>query len=129
MFRKSLAALSFVLSTGVAQAGGSESQAGGYSELDVRRAGDREPHGALADEPAIELTAVFLKSPHGYVGFVEELPGVNSHGRTIEEAREMLGKVAAIVFDAERASAEEFIAGKDYVREPLAMARQMRGGE
>src|SRR2546423_4561218 len=77
MFRKSLAALSFVLSTGVASAGGSESQAGACSELDMRRAGEREPHGARADQPAIELTAVFLKSAHGYVGFVEELPGVN----------------------------------------------------
>ena len=76
-----------------------------------------------------ELTAVFLKSPYGYVGFVEELPGVNSHGRTLEEAREMLGKVAVLVFDAERERAEEFIAGKDYVREPLVMARQTREGE
>jgi predicted RNase H-like HicB family nuclease len=31
---------------------------------------------------AIALTAVFLKSTHGYIGFVEELPGLNSHGRT-----------------------------------------------
>jgi len=69
----------------------------------------------------IELTAVFLKSPDGYVGFVEELPGVNSHGRTLAEARDMLGKMAAIAFDAERRRVEEFIADKDCVREPLEM--------
>ena len=123
MFRKSLAALSFVLSAGVAQAGGSEFGTGAYTELDLRRAGNREPRDAF------ELTAVFLKSPHGYVGFVEELPGVISHGRTLDEAREMLGQVAAVVFDAERERAEEFIAGKDYVREPLAIAAQTRDGE
>jgi predicted RNase H-like HicB family nuclease len=69
----------------------------------------------------IELTAVFLKSPHGYVGFVEELPGVNSHGRTLAEARDMLGKMAAIAFDAERRHVEEFTADKDCLREPLEM--------
>ena len=82
-----------------------------------------------ADAAVIEFTAVFMKSPDGYVGFVEELPGVNSHGRTLAEARDMLGKVAAVVFDAERRRVEEFIAGKDYVREPLAIAAQMREGE
>ena len=81
-------------------------------------------------QPAtIALTAVFLKSPDGYVGFVEELPGVNSHGRTLAEARDILGQVAAAVFDAERRGVEEFIAGKDYVREPILIACQMRDGE
>lgn len=69
----------------------------------------------------IALTAVFFRSGDGYVGFVEELPGVNSHGRTLAEAREMLGKLAAVVFDEERRQAEEFIAGKDVVREAIVM--------
>jgi predicted RNase H-like HicB family nuclease len=82
----------------------------------------------------IALTAVFLKSADGYVGFVEELPGVNSHGRTLDEARDMLGRLVAVTFDEERRGVEEFIAGKDYVREPLVMglaliASQMRAGE
>jgi predicted RNase H-like HicB family nuclease len=80
-------------------------------------------------QPPIEFTAVFIKSPHGYVGFVEELPGVNSHGRTLDEAREMLGEVAVAVFEAERQRAQEMLAGKECVREPLTMAAQMRGGE
>ena len=57
------------------------------------------------------------KSNHGYIGFIEELPGVNSHGRTLDEARETLQKLAAVVFDEERREAEELIAGKDVVRE------------
>ena len=69
------------------------------------------------EQGRIALTAVFLKSNHGYVGFIEELPGVNSHGRTIEEARETLRKLAGVVFDEERRGAEEMIAGKDVVRE------------
>lgn len=35
----------------------------------------------------ISLTAFFKKVPEGYVAFVEELPGANTPGFTIEEAR------------------------------------------
>jgi predicted RNase H-like HicB family nuclease len=42
------------------------------------------------DQARIAFTAVYLKSNHGYVGFIEELPGMNSHGRTLDEARESL---------------------------------------
>ena len=69
----------------------------------------------------IALTAVYLKSNHGYVGFIEELPGVNSYGRTIEEARNTLRKLASLVFDEERREAEELIAGMDVVREAFVL--------
>jgi predicted RNase H-like HicB family nuclease len=65
----------------------------------------------------LAFTAVYLKAKHGYVGFLEELPGVNSHGRTIEEARQILQQLAALVFDEERRAAGEMLAGKDVVRE------------
>jgi len=35
----------------------------------------------------LQLTAVFKKVPEGYIGFVEELPGANTQGATLEEAR------------------------------------------
>ena len=73
------------------------------------------------EQGRIALTAVYLKSNHGYVGFIEELPGVNSHGRTLEEARETLRKLAGVVFDEERREAEELIAGRDVVREPFVL--------
>ena len=69
------------------------------------------------DQATIAFTAVYLKSQHGYVGFVEELPGVNSQGRTIDEARANLQRLAAIVFDEERSQAEEMLRGKEVVRE------------
>jgi predicted RNase H-like HicB family nuclease len=79
--------------------------------------------------PVISLTAVFFRSGEGYVGFVEELPGVNAYGRTVAETRATLIEVAAVAFVEHRRGAEEFIAGKDYVREPLTIACQMRAGE
>ena len=68
-------------------------------------------------EGKLAFTAVYLKARHGYVGFIEELPGVNSHGHTIEEARQILQKLAALVFDEERRSAREMTASKEVVRE------------
>jgi hypothetical protein len=35
----------------------------------------------------MKFTAVFEKVPEGYIGFVEELPGANIQGATLEEAR------------------------------------------
>ena len=74
------------------------------------------------DQPVVSLTAVFLKSKHGYTAFVEELPGVNSHGQTLDEARSNLQRLAVIVFDEERAQAEELLEGKEVVREQFRVA-------
>ena len=38
----------------------------------------------------ITLTSVFQKVPEGYISYVEELPGANRQGDTLEEARENL---------------------------------------
>jgi predicted RNase H-like HicB family nuclease len=69
------------------------------------------------EEGEVAFTAVYLKSTHGYVGFLEELPGVNSSGRTLDEARATLQRLAALVFEEERRESEALIAGKDVVRE------------
>lgn len=74
------------------------------------------------DQPVVSLTAVFLKDKHGYTGFVEELPGVNSHGQTIDEARVNLQRLAVVVFNEERAQSEEMLEGKDVVREQFRVA-------
>jgi predicted RNase H-like HicB family nuclease len=69
------------------------------------------------EEGKVAFTAVYLKSSHGYVGFLEELPGVNSSGRTLDEARATLQRLAALIFEEERRESEALIAGKDVVRE------------
>ena len=38
------------------------------------------------------FTAVFMKVPEGYIGFVQELPGANTQGATLEEARANLAE-------------------------------------
>jgi predicted RNase H-like HicB family nuclease len=69
----------------------------------------------------LPLTAVFMKVPEGYVAFVEELPGANTQGATIEEARENLQEAVTLVLEANRALAEQAIAGAEVIRESFAL--------
>jgi predicted RNase H-like HicB family nuclease len=66
----------------------------------------------------LSFTAVFLRDEKGgYVGFVEELPGVSSQGQSIDEARDNLRRLATVVFEAEREQSAELLEGKDVLRE------------
>ena len=67
----------------------------------------------------IALTAIFLKVPEGYIGFVEELPGANTQGATLEEARENLEEAITLVLEANRVLARESLQGQEVIREPL----------
>ena len=69
----------------------------------------------------MSLTAVFMKAPEGYVAFVEELPGANTQGETLEEARANLNEVVAMVLDANRVLSEESLEGAEVVRESLIL--------
>jgi predicted RNase H-like HicB family nuclease len=68
----------------------------------------------------ITLTAVYRKVPQGYLGFVEELPGANTQGATIEEARENLREAIELVLETNRALAKEWANGEDTIREGIA---------
>jgi predicted RNase H-like HicB family nuclease len=57
----------------------------------------------------ITFTAVFQKVPEGYIGYVEELPGANTQGDTLEEARENLKEAVELVLEANRQLAFETI--------------------
>jgi predicted RNase H-like HicB family nuclease len=68
----------------------------------------------------LTLNAVYLKVPEGYIGFVEELPGANTQGETLEEARENLKEAVEMVLEANRALAAETVEGAEVIREQLA---------
>jgi predicted RNase H-like HicB family nuclease len=69
----------------------------------------------------LDLTAVFRKVPEGYVAFVEELPGANTQGATLEEARENLKEAAALVLETNRTLLEEELRGAQVIRERLRL--------
>jgi predicted RNase H-like HicB family nuclease len=67
----------------------------------------------------LQLTAVFRKVPEGYIAFVEELPGANTQGATLEEARANLREAVTLVVEANRMFTLEDATGADLIREPL----------
>lgn len=69
----------------------------------------------------LKLTAVFRRVPEGCAAFVEELPGANTQGATLEEARANLAEAVAMVLEANRELAEEELRGQDVIREPLLL--------
>ena len=71
-----------------------------------------------------QLTAVFQKVPEGYVAFVEELPGANAQGNTIDEARANLREAIELVLEANRTLAEEGLRDKTVIREPIAQIQR-----
>lgn len=70
----------------------------------------------------MQLTAIFMQVPEGYVAFVEELPGANTQGDTLEEARENLREAVELVLEANRELAEKSLAGQAVIREPFCLA-------
>lgn len=70
----------------------------------------------------MKFTAVFMPVPEGSIGFIEEIPGVNSHGETLDEVRENLREAVQLVLEANRELAEQALVGKEVEREPFEMA-------
>jgi len=70
----------------------------------------------------MQITAVYLKVPEGYVAFAEELPGANTQGETIEEARENLREAISLVLEANRILSEDSLEGSDVIKENLPLA-------
>ena len=59
---------------------------------------------------AIRFTAVYQKVPEGYIAFIEELPGANTQGETMDEARSNLKEAVELILETNRVLAEESLA-------------------
>jgi predicted RNase H-like HicB family nuclease len=70
----------------------------------------------------VELTAVFRKVPEGYIAFVEEIPGANTQGATLDEARSNLEEAVRMVLEANRELAREAGQSGDVIREPFRLS-------
>jgi predicted RNase H-like HicB family nuclease len=69
----------------------------------------------------MEFTAVYMKTSEGYIAFVEELPGANTQGSTLDEVRENLKEAVSMVLEANRAITERMIEGRPVSRERFVM--------
>ncbi|MCG6551843.1 MAG: type II toxin-antitoxin system HicB family antitoxin [Candidatus Magnetominusculus sp. LBB02] len=64
-----------------------------------------------------KLTAVFQKSPYGYIGYVEEIPGANTQGATLEETKKNLVEAVQLILETNRMLAEQDLIDKEIIRE------------
>ena len=71
----------------------------------------------------VQFTAVFRRVPEGYIAFLEELPGANTQGATLEEARANLEEATELILDANRLLLEEELKGAEVIREPFTVTR------
>ena len=70
-----------------------------------------------------QLTAVFEKGEEGWwVATCPEIPEAITQGRTVEEARENLKDAIRMELEIRREEAEEDLAGRDVIREQLALS-------
>ncbi len=67
------------------------------------------------------LTAVFEQHGNDYIAYIEEMPGVNTQGATMEEARTNLLDALELTIEVRREIALEEQVGKSITKEEIKM--------
>jgi predicted RNase H-like HicB family nuclease len=68
-----------------------------------------------------EFTGIIEKHGKWYAGYVEELPGVNTQGRTLKEVRENLKEAITLIIEANKELSAGHITGEKIIREPIVV--------
>jgi predicted RNase H-like HicB family nuclease len=69
-----------------------------------------------------KFTAVFEKVDDWWIGCIEELPGANTQGRTLDETRENLKEAAQLIIEANRELAHREMKNHKVIREEISVA-------
>ncbi len=71
----------------------------------------------------LKLTAVFQEAEEGgYIAFIEELPGVNTQGDTLDEAKVNLLEAMELVMVTRRMLSAEDLKNTRFIKESLDLA-------
>lgn len=68
-----------------------------------------------------QFTAIYKKSGKWYLGWIEEIPGVNSQGKTLTETKDNLKEALSLILETNRLLNKTRINQK-VIREPLVFA-------
>jgi predicted RNase H-like HicB family nuclease len=87
-----------------------------------RKMARRLPYGAVCSKLTImtQFTAVYKKSGKWYLGWVEEIPGVNTQGKTLAEAKENLKEALRLIVETNQLLTKQVGRGK-IIREKVAL--------
>lgn len=69
-----------------------------------------------------EFTAIYEKHGDWYIAYVEEIPGANTQGKTLKEAKENLKEAVAMMLQYRREQAERGLKGKKVIKRPLLVS-------
>jgi len=70
---------------------------------------------------ARQFTAIYKKRGRWYLGWIEEIPGVNTQGRTFKEVKENLKEALLLILETNRILSKKEFKGKVF-REPLSIS-------
>ena len=68
------------------------------------------------------FTAIYKKRGKWYLGWIEEIPGVNTQGKTLEETKENLKEALLLILQTNRMLNRKATAGGNLIREPLSVS-------
>lgn len=69
-----------------------------------------------------QFTAIYKKRGKWYLGWVEEIPGVNTQGRTFREVKENLKEALLLILETNRILNKKEISKGKVIREPLSIS-------
>ncbi len=68
-----------------------------------------------------KFTAVYKKCGKWYTGWIAEVPGANTQGRTLQETKENLKEALMLILETNKALAKE-LAQDAIISEPMAVS-------
>lgn len=70
-----------------------------------------------------KLTAVFQEAEEGgYIGYIEEIPGINTQGESLDETKKNLQEAFELVMDTRRKLGDEQLKDTNHIKEPFEPA-------
>jgi predicted RNase H-like HicB family nuclease len=69
-----------------------------------------------------QFTAIYKKSGKWYLAWIEEIPGVNTQGKTLKEAKENLKEALLLILETNRFLNRKELSKSKFIREPLSIS-------
>ncbi|MBI4692323.1 MAG: type II toxin-antitoxin system HicB family antitoxin [Candidatus Terrybacteria bacterium] len=69
-----------------------------------------------------QFTAIYKKSGKWYLGWVEEIPGVNTQGKTLKEVKENLKDALLLILETNKILNKREISRGKFIQEPLLVS-------
>lgn len=68
-----------------------------------------------------KFTAVYKKNKKWYLGWIEEIPGVNTQGKTLKEVKENLREALLLIIETNKLLNKKATAGGKIIKESLSV--------